>query len=160
MPLKPATTDLGSTYEGIEFSNTITYVDETILSSGGDAGVTTTETPITITSVTSSSPDPTIKIEVKDNSVTISGKYSAAFPGKKFEYIPTDDPTKTVTATYEQVPKSIMALIKFTAPLETSIVVTYTVKTSVGDATITHTVLNLWDVGKAQMADVLARGSI
>lgn len=159
MALKPATTDFGSINESVEFTRTVTYADETV-TSGGDAGDTTTSVPVTITSVTSSSSDPTIKIEFKDDAVTISGKYSAAFPGKKFEYIPANDPTALISSSFEQVPKSIMALIKFTAPLETSIVVTYTVKTSAGDATITHTVLNLWDVGKAQMLQVLARGSI
>lgn len=159
MSLKPATTDLGSINEGVDFSHTISYVDETVVS-GGDSGDVSTEEPVTVTSVTSSSPDPTIKMEFKDGDVTISGKYSAAFPGKKFEYIPSDDPTKLISVSFEQVPKKIMALIKFTAPLESSIVVTYTVKTAAGDATITHTVLNSWDAGKAQMLDVLARGSI
>ena len=100
------------------------------------------------------------QVNFQNNIVTVSGKYSNAFPEKKFSYIPTENKQALITVSFDLVPSSIYTLITFTPASTNSREITYTVVTSAGTATITQNVTTSWDVGKAQMYDVLARGEL
>ncbi len=163
MALTPSTTTFPVITEGVQFTQTVSYLTEdTSTPPGGGSeeggGTEPTLVPAIVTSVTSSISDPAITITTVDNSVTISGMYTMAFPGKSFEYIPIDS-TSTVTSSYEQVPAHITALITFNPVTVLTTTVTYTVNTEAGSATITQVVNNTWDAGKAQMQTVLSRGT-
>jgi hypothetical protein len=157
MALTPATTTWPDVPEFQEFSQSVSYMDEVAGDPETGGG---SSSPATVISVTSSLPDDTIIINFQNNTVTISGKYSNAFPEKKFSYIPTENKQALITVSFDQVPSSIYTLIKFAPAITNSKEITYTVVTSAGNATITQNVTTSWDVGKAQMYDVLARGEL
>ena len=158
MALSPSTTQFPEVNEGDTFSQTVTYID--LVDAPSEEGGSSPEAvEVTINSVTSSINDSYITIQHTNNVVTISGKYTSAFPGKSFKYIPKGGGLE-VTAPYESVPAEINALITFTPVSTQSVTVTYTVNTNIGSATITQVVKNTWDTGKAQMIEVLSRGSL
>ena len=162
MALTPSTTTFPVITEGVQFTQTVSYLTEDTSTppEGGSEGGGTEPTliPAVVIDVTSSIIDPAITITVVDNSVTIAGMYTMAFPGKSFEYIPVGSDA-TVTTSYEQVPAHITALITFNPVTVLTTTVTYTVNTEAGSATITQVVNNTWDAGKAQMQTVLTRGT-
>jgi hypothetical protein len=158
MALTPATTTWPDVPEFQEFSQSVSYMDE--VAGDPETGSGGSSSPATVISVTSSLPDNTIIINFQNNIVTVSGKYSNAFPEKKFSYIPTENKQALITVSFDLVPSSIYTLITFTPASTNSREITYTVVTSAGTATITQNVTTSWDVGKAQMYDVLARGEL
>lgn len=162
MALTPSTTTFPVITEGVQFTQTVSYLTEdTVTPPGGSeegGGTEPTLVPVAVTSVISSIVDPAITITTVDNTVTISGMYTMAFPGKSFEYIPVGSEA-TTTSSYEQVPAHITALITFNPVTVLTTTVTYTVNTEAGSATITQVVNNTWDAGKAQMQNVLSRGT-
>lgn len=156
MALEPALTVFPTVEEILsEFSQTVTYND---VSAGSELSPPTS-IPANIQSVTASHTDPGITIEISGNSVTISGKYLQAFTNKKWTYVPFQNPPSPVEDVfYNEIPSKIDSLVSYKADKTVSKLVTYTVSTSSGTATIEQTVTNNWDAGKAQMFEVKARG--
>lgn len=156
MPLEPAKTVFPDAEEVLtQFSQTVTYNDVT----AGTETTPGTSTPVTISSVTASKTDSGITISFSGNSVTISGKYQEAFTNKSFDYIPFEKaPTVVAKVGFKDIPPKIDTLVGYTPDKTISILITYTVVTSAGSATIEHTVTNNWSAGKDQMAIAQARG--
>ena len=161
MALTPTTTVFAPVFEAAEFSESVTYFNEEAGTTDPETGETApgTSLPVEIKSVTSSVQDSTIKIVINNNTVTISGAYNNAFPGKTFKYIPKGDPKSLLTVPFNEIPAEIDALTGYNPVRTTSTTVIYTVTTDVGSATITQVVNNNWDTGKAQMKNALARGA-
>jgi hypothetical protein len=159
MSLTPETTVFDAVDEGQSFTYTVVYTNEAeAVDPPPETPPETPPDPI-IESVVSSVEDSTINIEFVDNTVTISGSYNNAFPGKTFEYIPKGKQGTIISVPFNQIPLEIDALVKYNAVAATSTTVTYTVITDSGTATISQLVKNNWDAGKAQMLTALARGA-
>jgi hypothetical protein len=160
MALSPTTTEFAEVDEGQEFSESVSYNDVEAGEPDPETGEPGegTSTPVTIESVISSIEDPSITIEISENTVTITGPYNNAFPGKTFKYIPLGQPGSLITVPFNEIPSEIDALTGYNPVGVLSTTVTYTVTTSAGSATITQVVNNNWDAGKAQMLNALSRG--
>lgn len=158
MSLTPASTTFPTVREFLDqFSQSVSYVDE--VASGDPEGGSST-TPATINSVTSSLSDAGVTIHYAGNTVTISGHYTEAFKNKTWEYVPYQHPEQKISgAFYQDIPEKIDSLISFNPEKTVQTTVTYTVNTDAGSATITQTVRNDWDAGKAQLFAVKARGA-
>jgi hypothetical protein len=146
MPISPSETILTTVEELEEFSASANYID------------TDTLLPAEILSVEPSQIDPGIEIIVSGSNVTIQGNYAQVFTDKTFQYIPIDDETRLVTSSLTEVPENIFALIKYSPDTKLSKLITYSVISESGNATISQTVTNNWDSGKSQMLNILSRG--
>jgi hypothetical protein len=161
MALSPTTTEFSPVDEGQEFTESVTYNDVESGEPDPDTGEPGPgqSTPVTIETVSSSVEDPSITIDIVDNTVTITGPYNSAFPGKTFKYIPLGQPGTLLTVPFNEIPSQIDALTGYNPVESLSTTIIYTVTTSAGSATITQVVNNNWDAGKTQMLNALSRGA-
>lgn len=160
--LTPSSTEFDPVDEGQAFEQSVTYTLEVAPppeDPPADPPTPGESFPVVIESVTSSVVDPSIVITIEENTVTIKGPYTNAFPGKTFKYIPVGQPGVFVTVPFIDIPSKIDALTTYNPATTPSTTVTYTVVTDAGIATITQTVNNNWDAGKALMLTALSRGA-
>lgn len=158
MALEPALTVFPDVEELLdEFSQSVSYNDVSVDPISGAPS----SSPANITGVTASHEDAGITIEFSGNTVTISGKYLEAFTNKTWTYIPKGQTPNEIVegVSYTDIPEEIEVLTSYFPDKTISKLVTYSVQTSAGSASIEQTVTNNWDTGKAQMFEVLDRGS-
>lgn len=151
MAVTPPSTTFSTVEEVIgEFSESVSYYDSTTSLAAG------------VNSVTASQSDPGITISISGNTVTVSGRYTQIFTDKTWTYIPRGQTPEEIVegVYYSEIPIEIEALTSYFPDKSVSRLVTYSVSTTAGSATIEQTVTNNWDTGKAQMYEVLARGVI
>ena len=114
----------------------------------------------TVTGVSANLSTEGLTINYSGSNVTISGRYINIFTEKTFEYL-TTEPQKEVDITpYQDIPPKIYALTQFNPSKILSKTITYTISTTSGSASVTQTIQNNWDTGKAQMVQAVSRGSV
>jgi hypothetical protein len=158
MSLEPALTVFPTVEEVLdEFTQSVSYNTVSVDPITGDPS----NVPASVTSVTPSQEDPGISIEISGNTVTISGKYLEVFTDKTWTYIPQGQTPNEIVENvfYNEIPQEIEVLTSYFPDKTVSKLITYSVNTSAGSAVIEQTVTNNWDAGKAQMFEVLDRGS-
>lgn len=149
--MSQATPSILNTVEEFQNFSASVYVEDTSF---------LTTVPANVTGVSATLSTDGVTISYSGSTVSFTGRYTNIFPEKTFEYLVTEPQEEVTVTNYDEIPSSIYVLTQYNPAGILSKTITYTISTSSGSATVTQTVRNNWDSGKAQMLAAQSRGTV